>query len=964
MECMSRVNVFLRALPLLLVSAASAQADFGPNQNGGLNDAIARSVRAFELQGSGSVVSRQPGLGYSSELSPQGALTLRSGTDEIGVRISAFGRGTTRATLGSASASLGKDTAGWPMASFSRTGLSEWFVNGGDGLHHWMKISNRPGAAIASGSLWVRLAVSGATKLKSISDDAVEVRGTRSSLTYAGLKVWDARGVQLPARLEVSGQNIAVAVDDSAAVYPVTIDPTWFQQQKLTANDGDSGDAMGVSVDLDGDVAVVGAYQNDSARGAAYIFRRTGSTWTQTQKLVAADGVADDNFGIAVAIDGPTIIVGAPLDDSSQGAAYVFRESAGTFSQSQKILASDGISGDEFGNAVDLDGTTAIIGASVENAIQGSAYVFVDGGASFTEQQKLVAADGAAGDNFGVRVAVSGDSAIVGAFGDADNQGSAYVFTRSSAVWTQQQKLTASDGETQDNFGWSVDIEGDTALVGAYGDDSNFGAAYVFTRSGSSWTQSQKLIPSDAPALICFGFSVALDGTKALIGAIADLSFRGASYVFNSSAGVYSQAQKITPVDAAASKRFGGFVSLSGDYALVGATGDTSFTGAAYAFKFGDAINLTLPSTVKGGAKATLSVTLTSAAPVGGTTVSLATNNAAFPVPASIVVPEGATSASVQVTSLNVAADTLTTVTATSAGFDTDTAQILVKTARMNSVTFASPTVNAGGTVVGTITLNTFAPAGGATVSLSSSNPAITVPSTVLVPGGQNRATFNATAGSVSSSTSVNIIAVLIDTFKTGTVTVVPAVDVSSVSVAASPIRAGGNTTGTVTLVGPAGTGGQIVQLTSSSSQVTVPATVTVPQGVSTMIFPVTSVGTSNLTATITARVTTSKTTTVSVNRPVLVSVALSPTSVQGGTSSTLTVTLAAPAPAGGVVINLTSQKTGVATVPVSVTIPAGSTSTTATVTTFTRTTTATSWIYANIPGDGTRGALLTVTAS
>lgn len=961
---MSRVNVFLRALPLLLVSAASAQADFGPNQTTGLNDAIARSVRAFELQESGSVVSRQPSLGYSSELSSQGALTLKAGSDKIGVRVTAFGRGTTRGALGNTSSTLGKDTAGWPVASFARTGLSEWFVNGADGLHHWMKVSTRPGASIASGSLWVRLSVSGATQLKSLSTDAVEVRGANSTLTYAGLKVWDARGTQLPARLEVSGQSIEVAVDDSAAVYPVTIDPTWFQQQKLTASDGDSGDALGVSVDLDGDVAVVGAYQNDSARGAAYIYRRTGSTWTQTQKLVAADGVADDNFGIAVAIDGPTIIVGAPLDDSSQGAAYVFREAAGTFTQSQKILASDGISGDEFGNAVDLDGTTAVVGASVENAIQGSAYVFVDGGASFTEQQKLVASDGAAGDNFGVRVAVSGDSTIIGSFGDADNQGAAYVYTRAAGVWTEQQKLTASDGETQDNFGWSVDIEGDTAIVGAYADDSNYGSAYIFTRSAGVWTQSQKLLPNDAPALICFGFSVSLDGTKALIGAIADLSFRGAAYVFNSTAGVYSQAQKITPSDIAASKRFGGFVSLAGDYALVGATGDTSFKGAAYAFKFGDAINLTLPATVKGGAKASLNVTLTTAAPFGGTTVTLSSNSAAFPAPASIVVPQGATSASVDVTSLNVAADTLATVTATAAGFDTDTAAITVKTARLNSVTFASPSVNAGGTVVGAITLNTFAPTGGATVSLTSNNPALTVPASVVVTAGQNRATFTATAGTVASSTAVNVTAFLIDGSKTGSVTINPAVDVSSVSVAASPIRAGGNTTGTVTLVGPAGTGGQVVQLTSSSSQVTVPASVTVPQGATTMIFPVNSVGTSNLTATITARVTTSKTTTVSVNRPVLVSVALSPTSVPGGTSSTLTVTLAAPAPAGGVVINLTSQKTGVATVPVSVTIPAGSTSTTATVTTFTRTTTATSWIYANIPGDGTRGALLTVTAS
>ena len=158
---------------------------------------------------------------------------------------------------------------------------------------------------------------------------------------------------------------------------------------------------------------------------------------------------------------------------------------------------------------------------------QGSAYVFVRSGGVWSQQQKLLASDAAAGDLFGVSVAISGETVVVGApFDDGAagfDQGSAYVFVRSGGVWSQQQKLEASDAAAGDMFGSSVAISGETVVVGAPLDDgaagTDQGSAYVFVRSGGVWSQQQKLEASDAAAVDCFGFSVAISGETVVVGA-------------------------------------------------------------------------------------------------------------------------------------------------------------------------------------------------------------------------------------------------------------------------------------------------------------------------------------------------------------------------------------------------------------------------------------------------------------
>ncbi len=261
-------------------------------------------------------------------------------------------------------------------------------------------------------------------------------------------------------------------------------------------------------------------------------------------KPLANDGMAGDYFGCAVSLSRDTALVGARLDNDTSGSAYVFIRSATGWTQQAKLFASDGASADQFGDPVSLSGDTALVGVHGDDdngTAAGSAYVFVRSGTSWTQQAKLQASDGAAGDLFGCAVAVSVDAALVGALGDDDNgsfSGSAYVFVRSGTSWMQRTKLLASDGAPDDEFGRVVSLSGDTALVGADEHDSdafNSGAAYVFVRAGTDWTQLVKLTASDAASDDMFAHAVGVSGDTALVGAWFDDDAgdtSGSAYVF------------------------------------------------------------------------------------------------------------------------------------------------------------------------------------------------------------------------------------------------------------------------------------------------------------------------------------------------------------------------------------------------------------------------------------------------
>jgi hypothetical protein len=202
------------------------------------------------------------------------------------------------------------------------------------------------------------------------------------------------------------------------------------QQAELTASDGASGDQFGWSVAISGSTAVVGA-DTPNGTGAAYVFVRSGTTWSQQAELTASDGTSNDEFGRSVAISGDTAMVGAHAKNSATGAAYVFVRSGTTWSQQAELTARDRRAGDFFGNRVAISGSTVVVGAPFKNSATGAAYVFVRGTTWF-QQAELTASDGVSGDFFGGSVAISGRTAVVGAPFKNSATGAAYVFCRRS----------------------------------------------------------------------------------------------------------------------------------------------------------------------------------------------------------------------------------------------------------------------------------------------------------------------------------------------------------------------------------------------------------------------------------------------------------------------------------------------------------------------------------------------------
>ncbi len=458
---------------------------------------------------------------------------------------------------------------------YERGALTEWYINGPLGLEQGFTLAQPPGKASGKTNdlpLTLALAFSGdSTAELDAAGTALTLKGKNGQATarISGLVAYDAAGRALPGRFALHGDELLLQVDDAGAQYPLVVDP-FVQQAELTASDGAAGDQFGFSIALsgDGNTAVVGAFghtvNGNVYQGAAYVFTNSGGNWSQQAELSASDGAAGDWFGDSVALsgDGNTAVLGASghavNGNQIQGAAYVFTNSAGSWSQQAELTASDGVYDDEFGISVALssDGNTALVGALFHTVngntnYQGAAYVFANSAGSWSQQQELTASDGAGGDLFGNSVTLSsdGNTALVGAYAHTVNgnryQGAGYVFTNSAGSWSQQAELTASDGVYDDEFGISVALssDGNTALVGALfhtvnGNTNYQGAAYVFANSAGSWSQQQELTASDGAGGDLFGNSVTLssDGNTALAGApyhtVNGNANQGAAYTF------------------------------------------------------------------------------------------------------------------------------------------------------------------------------------------------------------------------------------------------------------------------------------------------------------------------------------------------------------------------------------------------------------------------------------------------
>lgn len=342
-------------------------------------------------------------------------------------------------------------------------------------------------------------------------------------------------------------------VDRGSAYVFVGGGASWTQQAKLTASDGKTLDYFSSSVAVSGDTAAIGAYGDDhvdfsnSNQGSAYVFVRAGTVWTQQAKLIASDAALNDQFGLAIAVQADTIAVGAPYDDdlgANSGSVYVFVRTGTVWTQQAKVTAGDGIAGDLFGTSLSIDADTLIVGSERHNdggANSGSVYVFVRSGTAWSQQAKLNASDGSANELLGHSVSLAGDSLVVGAYQKDQGRvdaGCAYVFTRTGTTWTERTKLVASDGGSFDYFGRTVAIVPGAIVVGAcqkkvIGKCS--GAAYIFHGSGASWTQTSRVTPSETAPLDFFGSAVAASGALAVVGSPFDddtANLSGSAHVF------------------------------------------------------------------------------------------------------------------------------------------------------------------------------------------------------------------------------------------------------------------------------------------------------------------------------------------------------------------------------------------------------------------------------------------------
>lgn len=362
---------------------------------------------------------------------------------------------------------------------------------------------------------------------------------------------------------------------------------------------------FGTSVSVSGDWAVAGDPNGNSPfgrTGSVSVFSRELGEWARVATLYPNDGEGGEGFGQSVAVDNETIVVGAPRDieneeDVSTGSAYVFGLENGQWIQKGKLRPDNLEDRFEFGERVAISEDTIVIGASGISIHPGTAYVYVRDANTWSIQSQLLASDGALNDRFGSGVAIDGDTILVGSSNDLVNgisTGSAYVFERAGESWSELSKLLAEDGLGGDGFGQSLSLYQNTAIIGASGSNDNggsSGSAYIFDRTGDSWDQVAKLLPSDGYPVGRFGTSVAVEDTHVLVGATGGSRDQGGVYLFQRSGNSWSESAKLRGDSPGERDEFGRSVALSGNTGMVGASRDPGET--AYLFEIPESESIT-----------------------------------------------------------------------------------------------------------------------------------------------------------------------------------------------------------------------------------------------------------------------------------------------------------------------------------------------------------------------------------
>lgn len=643
--------------------------------------------------------ARNPGQQWTTTFDGRGFLALpKNGNWQWGLELRSYGFGEEQKAINGSPA---MKADGQRLVYHWDESISEWWVNDQRGLEHGFTVAERPTGRDGA-PLQFTMKARGTLRPKLNPDaQAVEFCDANGALVlhYAGLKVWDADGKILPARFEsaelAGEQLVRVLVDERGARYPLTIDPT-AQQAYFKAGNPGSSDFFGHSVAISGNTVVVGAYGEDSDTkgvnsipnensldsGAAYVFVQSEGSWVQQAYLKSSRSAADDNFGYSVAISGDTVVVGTHEDVNGVprdtfGTAYVFVRTGNAWSEQAFLQASNLGADDHFGASVAISGDTVVVGAFQEDSSSqgvnsiptdsapdsGAAYVFVRLGNAWTQQAYLKAANSGADDLFGYSVAIQTNTIVVGAPGEnsdtdgvnsipnvgAGNAGAAYVFVRAGNTWTQQAYLKSNNSLANDTFGDSVAISLDTLVVGASGEGFTSGAAYVFNRTGITWSQQALLKAGNPGAGDRFGFSVAIANDMVVVGAPFEgsdtqgvntipndnASSSGAAYVFVRADNTWTPQAFLKSSNSQSFHLFGHSVAAIGNFVVVGAPFENSGSsgvnstpndelfraGASYIFNImpsgpdeGDVIisvsDATATETSPGPAKANFNITL------------------------------------------------------------------------------------------------------------------------------------------------------------------------------------------------------------------------------------------------------------------------------------------------------------------------------------------------------------------
>ena len=364
--------------------------------------------------------------------------------------------------------------------------------------------------------------------------------------------------------------NTGNGVVNSASNFTITQTqyPLFQQGNKLVGTDniGNAQQGNAVSVSADGNTAIVGGSFDNSQQGAAWIYTRIGNTWTQQgNKLIGTGniGAARQGTSVSISADGNTAMMGGILDNTNKGAVWIFTRTGNTWSQQgNKLVASGNVGAAQLGWSVSLsaDGNTFIVGGNTDNSQQGAAWVFTRSGNTWTQQgNKLVASDNvdAAVQGQSVSISADGNTAIVGGIYDNSQIGAAWVYTRTGNTWTQQgSKLvgTGNMGITRQGYSVALSADGNTAMVGGNRDNSFQGAAWLYTRTGNTWTQlGSKIVGTDNTGAAYQGYSLSLsaDGSTAIMGGIQDNSNQGAAWVFVSNSFLPTKFIGITAIQKA-----------------------------------------------------------------------------------------------------------------------------------------------------------------------------------------------------------------------------------------------------------------------------------------------------------------------------------------------------------------------------------------------------------------------------